>query len=59
MEKERRKGFHNRKAEWPALWKSWEKILNYKQLILFSVLRVSLLTNRIHKLMALSLSLVD
>lgn len=25
--RKRRKGFHNRKAEWPALWKSWEKIL--------------------------------
>ena len=35
------------------------RFFNYKQLILFSVLRVSLLTNRIHKLTVLSLSLVD
>lgn len=36
LEKEK-KGFHNRKAEWPELWKELgERFFNYKQLILFS-----------------------
>jgi len=57
--RKRRRAFIIEKQSGLNSGRAGRRFFNYKQLILFSVLRVSLLTNRIHKLMVLSLSLVD